>query len=406
MALAPTVSIMMPAYNAERFVEQTLASIEAQTFADWELVAVDDGSTDGTRALLDKAAQADPRIRVFSNGANLGEGPTRNLALQNTRGAWLYSIDADDLIAPTLLEDTVGLAERSGADIVVFRSELLDNVSGELAPCDWAFERQWFGEDVFRPADYPDHLLNAFQNWSCNKLFRKQLLVDKGISYQNVHRSADIMSTCLALCQANRIALLDKPLHQYRVNNAQSAFATSYRYPLDFLEGFLGLKRELVRLGLFETYRKSFVNHAANSIWANVRVSFAYDSLDCLLRALKEGGAYDELGIADLDPQDAYIPANLAHCTYLMAHDTGHCLAYIADQFARERQDAETRLSCLRVQHAATQRELAARDARIAELEDRVHALEGSTSFKVGRAITSVPRHLRDALRGTGERDA
>lgn len=103
--MKPLVSILMPLYNSEAFVGQAVESALAQTYTDWELLIVDDGSTDGSRAVIDRFS--DSRIRVFHQ-VNGGEAAARNTALDHARGEIISFLDADDLYLPDHLELTVG----------------------------------------------------------------------------------------------------------------------------------------------------------------------------------------------------------------------------------------------------------------------------------------------------------
>ena len=98
----PLISVIMPVYNGARFLEKTLASLLAQTCADWELIVVDDGSTDTTPEIL--ARYDDPRF-VKIRKANGGEAQTRNVGLQQATGEFIAFLDADDLYLPTALAD-------------------------------------------------------------------------------------------------------------------------------------------------------------------------------------------------------------------------------------------------------------------------------------------------------------
>lgn len=100
---SPVVSIVTAAYNAESTLLDTVGSVIAQTDADWELIIVDDGSTDGTRELAEGCAAGDPRIRVITQ-ANAGTAAARNAGVAIARAPWLCMLDADDLLLPTFLE--------------------------------------------------------------------------------------------------------------------------------------------------------------------------------------------------------------------------------------------------------------------------------------------------------------
>jgi len=102
MIPAPRVSVLVPAFNAERFVEAAISSVLAQTFTDWEIVALDDASTDRTLEIL--RTYTDPRIRIERNETNLGMTPNWNRALSFARGALVLKLDADDALRPHALE--------------------------------------------------------------------------------------------------------------------------------------------------------------------------------------------------------------------------------------------------------------------------------------------------------------
>lgn len=99
----PRISVIMPVFNAAAFVEQSIGSVLAQSLTDWELLAVDDGSSDDSPAILARLAATEPRIRLLSTGGNLGAGAARNCAMAAANGRWLAFLDADDLWHPDKL---------------------------------------------------------------------------------------------------------------------------------------------------------------------------------------------------------------------------------------------------------------------------------------------------------------
>lgn len=114
--MSPKVSIVMPCYNAAEHLSRSVASVQAQTFADWELVAVDDGSRDATWAVLEGLRDADQRIRPFQQ-PNAGAAAARNRALADARGAYIAFLDADDTWEPGFLQamlDAMRAAPQAG----------------------------------------------------------------------------------------------------------------------------------------------------------------------------------------------------------------------------------------------------------------------------------------------------
>jgi teichuronic acid biosynthesis glycosyltransferase TuaG len=104
----PLVSVLTPCYNAARYLEQTIRSVQAQTFTDWEMIVVNAASTDESLSIAARFAADDARIRVLSKTERLGPGPARNLALEAARGRFIAFLDADDLWEPEKLERQIG----------------------------------------------------------------------------------------------------------------------------------------------------------------------------------------------------------------------------------------------------------------------------------------------------------
>jgi len=100
----PKISVIVPVYNAERWLRRCVDSILAQTYSDFELLLINDGSTDGSGAICDQYTGLDPRIHVF-NKPNGGASSARNMGLQNARGKWIAFADADDFVAPKWLQN-------------------------------------------------------------------------------------------------------------------------------------------------------------------------------------------------------------------------------------------------------------------------------------------------------------
>ena len=113
----PLVSVIMPAYNAGRFLEEAIRSVMAQTVTNWELLVLDDGSSDDTLMIAQRLAQTDCRIRVLPNENNMGVAKTRNRGLDLCRGEYVALLDSDDLWYPQKLEKQLALMRETGADM-------------------------------------------------------------------------------------------------------------------------------------------------------------------------------------------------------------------------------------------------------------------------------------------------
>jgi glycosyltransferase involved in cell wall biosynthesis len=108
------VSIIMPNYNCERFIEETVNSVINQTYQNWELLIVDDCSTDNSVEIIKNCCNSDARIKLFINEKNSGAAASRNLALREATGKWIAFLDSDDLWTPDKLEKQIAFMEENG----------------------------------------------------------------------------------------------------------------------------------------------------------------------------------------------------------------------------------------------------------------------------------------------------
>ncbi len=127
----PLISICIPAYKAEGFIGETLASVGTQTFTDWELIVVEDGSHDRTEALVNAFAKTVSQpVSFHRHDANRGLPGTRNTAIGRARGEWIALIDSDDLWMPNHLAEAISCARQTGADLVHTGVIMFDSDTG------------------------------------------------------------------------------------------------------------------------------------------------------------------------------------------------------------------------------------------------------------------------------------
>lgn len=138
---SPLVSVIMPAYNAQGFIEEAIRSVQAQTVTDWELLVLDDGSSDATVEIVSALAQEDPRIRFLKNEQNMGTARTRNRALELSRGRYLAFLDCDDLWRQDKLERQLEKMQQTGAALCYTSYAVVDE-NGKKAKADYLVPEQ------------------------------------------------------------------------------------------------------------------------------------------------------------------------------------------------------------------------------------------------------------------------
>jgi glycosyltransferase involved in cell wall biosynthesis len=181
--MPPRVSVLIPAYNAAPWVEEAVESVRRQTFGGWEIVAVDDASTDGTHALL--RSFAGPRIRVERNAQNLGMTANWNRCLSFATGDLVMKLDADDALEPRALELLAGAMEDDAVVAAGMRTLQCDE---HLQPFDGiqgddAMQRQ--GIDPYRDSVHPGHrwydiAAMGYQLWSSSAFMTRRDALQAG----------------------------------------------------------------------------------------------------------------------------------------------------------------------------------------------------------------------------------
>lgn len=141
----PQISVIMPAYNCEKFIEASIRSVIAQTVTDWELLILDDGSCDNTWAIVERLAREDSRIRPVKNPKNMGVAKTRNHGIDLSEGAFIAFLDSDDIWHPDKLEKQLHQMQQTGADFCYTSYAIVDEAGSKskndyLVPEEISFE--------------------------------------------------------------------------------------------------------------------------------------------------------------------------------------------------------------------------------------------------------------------------
>jgi glycosyltransferase involved in cell wall biosynthesis len=205
----PLVTVLMPVYNGERFVLDAVASILAQTFKDFELLVIDDGSTDKTRNLLETIS--DPRLHILANPTNLGLIATLNRGLELAHGRYVARMDADDVAHPQRLERQITFLEAHPEVAVLGTAVDLINADGKRFsglhyPCDPEKIRQLLPEEC--------SLIHP------TVVFRRDIVLAEG-GYNSAARHAEDYDLWLRLSERHQLANLPDPLLGYRIHPAQ-----------------------------------------------------------------------------------------------------------------------------------------------------------------------------------------
>jgi glycosyltransferase involved in cell wall biosynthesis len=203
MSSDPVVSIVMPVYNGERYLPQALASIEQQSFSDWELIAIDDGSTDGSRDLLVSAASRDRRVTVVHQGRG-GLAAALNAGIDTARGRYIARMDCDDVSLPHRLARQVALLDgRPSVALVGSSYEVIDGAGRPLG----VFQAVSEHDDIAREM----YVRNPYGHGTV--MMRREVAVE---GYRAGNTDADY-ELWIRLMRRYRLANVPEVLYRWRV---------------------------------------------------------------------------------------------------------------------------------------------------------------------------------------------
>lgn len=214
------VSVIIPFYKVESFMERCVRALLEQTMQDVEFIFVDDASPDGSRSILERVADDyDRDVRVLTHDQNKGLPAARNTGLVEARGDFIYHCDSDDYLEPTMLEDLYNAATEQQADFVYSDFYLDFGISRRaMVNPDYSDPEQMIKEGFLAG-------LMKYNVW--NKLAARKLYVESGLRFPEGHGMGEDMTMILLATYASRTAHVAKPLYHYvKLNN--NAFSNTF----------------------------------------------------------------------------------------------------------------------------------------------------------------------------------
>ena len=267
----PSISVIVPVYQAEKFLHRCLDSVARQTFSDWELILVDDGCTDGSPALCDQFAAKDDRVRVFHRKKNQGVSAARNLGLQEARGDYIAFLDADDCYEFQALETLWNLREQSGADTAACAHRNLypgGASSVELVLPAGVYDRQGILDGIVNPL-LGDRLAQPiFNGFIWRYLFSARILREAEITFEGAYLEDEIF-LMEYFCNAQRLAVTEEPLYRYLLNPASA----THKYMADFRQVFARFMERKAALAERYGLEAARPQWRENSNWAGLLIA-------------------------------------------------------------------------------------------------------------------------------------
>lgn len=272
MKAAPQISVIVPVYNAEIFLKSTLDSLFSQTFQDFEVIAVNDGSSDNSLSILRFYEQKHPNLTVIDQ-ENAGQSAARNAAIEAARGEYLAFLDSDDVLLPTFLEELNAAACSSGADISVCSYYRYYPKNG------WKLHPPFVHRSCTLDRNKALSLLVrdlSIHYYLWNKLFRRSLFTEHSIKMPSMCFE-DMVTTPKIFAYSNRIAIIKRPLYLYTKHPGSLMSNSSQGKRIDDYIDAIGLLRNfLEKENVYSCCKGSFRFFACRCIFSTWMMLFCY----------------------------------------------------------------------------------------------------------------------------------
>lgn len=381
---SPAISVVIPVYNAEDYVAETLESVLRQTLFDLEVICVDDGSTDGSRDILLSYAERDPRVLVFGQ-ENRGLSCARNAGMAMASGRYLHFLDSDDKIAPEAYQELFVRASEEDLDLMLFDAGAFfeDERAREMHP---SYLTYYHRSQEYRERRPGPNMLDAmarggdYRPSACLYLLKRGFAAESHLFFHPAIVHEDNGFTFAALLKAERVAHLRKPLYERRVRRgsimtSKKTFANAYGYYVNSID---------MMRSLFSA--------------VSVEDESALQSALALAFAAQRNARHDFSALPSFEHGALCAFDAQQKAAFLGVMDTNHMSARAYGEIDRreskisalksEKEVLLDKIDCLESdkQEAVERAELATRE---------IGRLRASYSFRIGHAVTSPLRRLR-----------
>ena len=225
----PGVSVIIPMYNSQRYIQSCVMSVLNQTFRDFEIICVDDCSTDDTVKIVTELAKKDPRVKLVRHMKNSGAASQpRNTGIRMSRGKYIGFLDSDDMYTPTALAELVAEGEKWNADVVhteqvYFPENQVIDVTPQTKFTTFSKEKGGFCKEPMLETDNLAKRVQMFYQgrffgWVHNKLYRRDYIMERNLHFDDLLTSEDIVFYFKVVCTAPRIVRVPNIIYIYRHN--------------------------------------------------------------------------------------------------------------------------------------------------------------------------------------------
>ena len=261
------VSVVMPIYNVEDYLKDSLYGLLNQSLEDIEIICVNDGSTDNSLEILNDFAQNDSRVKVIDQ-ENTGAGIARNNGMKMAQGEYIHFIDADDIVTTDMLEKLYNNAISNDSDLVVFKvarfNDRTVNYKHPIFNLEKVFPNVDFNNFSFSHSDIKMNVLNySFAPWT--KFYKREFLEKNNLEFPDISSYNDVLIHVKSMLKASKISFVPEFLYFYRLDNANSITNDPTKH-FNIFNVISSVEDFLIEEGFMDEYKNEFDLFKINQI--------------------------------------------------------------------------------------------------------------------------------------------
>ena len=305
------MTVVVPIYNSEEFLRECLDSILCQTFQNFELICIDDGSEDSSVEIIKEYMNSDSRITLLKQ-QHKGAGAARNLGLDNASGQYIIFLDSDDFFDSTMFEKMYNRAVETDADIVMCGCKIYDTKTRIFRNPIAGLQVQLLPkQEVFSKDDIPEHIFQIASGWPWDKLYKLEFIKRKKVFFQEIMVVNDGLFVDIAAAEAERIAVVKEQLVSYRINSGTSITANRFLHWHCIFDMIYEKQVQLRKRGYYELLKQSYINNALELLLVWVEKFNVVEGYQAFFDCLNE--LIERLEIKDY-PKEFYYSEDMYLC--------------------------------------------------------------------------------------------
>lgn len=302
----PKVSVIVPVYNSERYIRESLDSILRQPRLDaMEVICVDDGSSDSSREIVESYLKVDSRVRLIRQD-HQGPGIARNAGMDAAKGVYIALLDADDRFSSgDALSRACEQAKRDNLDVLLATATTIDEEGRILRTDSGLYGKFIPSESVFAPDALGEKLFLCANTAPWAKLYRRAFLEENRLRFPALMRSEDFPMFELTMALAARIGAFRESIYDHRIGVASSLESTKDETPLIFFEAEQLLRNDLRERNLWSRYKAAVYTAFAVRLAYNLRAVMRYSSFKAIIAKYRQEReqwiCWEDVGLLEWD---------------------------------------------------------------------------------------------------------